>query len=348
MDGSVQTATRSVGFWLAAVLVVAATIAPNATYYRFVDRNADIAFIFRDGLALADGGSPYTRILAGDMRTNDKYATYFPLFYGAAALTQLLGLRVYGEWLAFWRVVFAGFDLAIALLLLTVVWRRGLAAFAIFAALFWAWNRWTLFEILVAQIDFIPIFFLLLALVLLERRSDAAMLLLGVSLATKQIAIFLVPLFLVHAWRHAIPELRVRAVVRALLLIGAVPLALSLPFLWAEPEAYLRSILFSATRLPRSHFGAPSIDEVAGLVGLPAKLPMLALMAVVYAYALRGRIGMSMASLLVMSVFVDFNSVLYTHYPCWVVPLLVLAACDAMAPAAAVVNDVHRPRTPSP
>lgn len=75
---------------------------------------------------------------------------------------------------------------------------------------------------------------------------------------------------------------------------------------------------------------------------------MLALMGIVYGYALGGRLGMSMASLLVMSVFVDFNSVLYTHYPWWVVPLLVLAACDTMAPATAAVNDVHRPRTPSP
>jgi uncharacterized membrane protein len=326
---------RSVAFWIAVVVVVAATVAANAAFIGYVDRNADIAFIFRDTLALADGGSPYARILAGDMRTNEKYVTYFPLFLWASALTQWLGLRVYGEWLVFWRIVFAAFDVAIALLLLVHVWRRGLALFAVFAALFWTWNRWVLFEAMIAQIDFIPIFFLLLSLVLLPRRRDAALLLFGVSLATKQIAIFLVPLFLAYAWRQAAPELRVRATLRALALIALVPLLVSLPFLIGEPEAFLRSILFAATRLPRSHFGAPSIDEVAGLVGLPAKIPMLGLMAIVYVYALRGRIGMALGSLLVMSVFVDFNSVLYTHYPCWVVPLLVLAACDAMTPPAA-------------
>jgi uncharacterized membrane protein len=334
---------RSIPFWIAVAIVVVATVATNRAYFGYVDRNADIAFIFRDTLTLADGGSPYTRILAGDMRTNDKYSTYFPLFYYASALTQRLGLRVYGEWLAFWRVVFAGFDIAIALLLLVTVWRRGLAWLAVFAALFWTLNRWVLFEIMVAQIDFIPIFFLLAALVLLERRSDAAALLFGVSLATKQIAIFLVPLFLAYAWRQAAPELRVRATLRALALIAAVPLLVSLPFLVTEPDAYVRSILFSATRLPRSHFGAPSIDEAMGLVGLPAKIPMLGLMAIVYVYALRGRIGMALACLLVMSVFVDFNSVLYTHYPCWVVPLLVLAACDAMAPPVRVEPAVARP-----
>ena len=326
---------RGVAFWLAVVAVVGATVAANAAFFRYVDRNADIWFIYQDGLAIADGKSPYARILDGDMRTNQKYATYFPLFYQASALTQRLGLRVYGEWLAFWRIVFAGFDVAIALLLLTTVWRRGLPAFALFAAFFWTWNRWVLFEIQIAQIDFIPIFFLLLALVLLERRGDTAMVLFGVSLAAKQIAIFLVPIFLAHAFRAAPAAGRTRATLRALALIGVVPLVVSLPYLLGEPEAYLRSILFSATRLPRSHFGAPSIDEVAGLVGLPAKLPMLALMAVLWVYALRGRIGTSLAALLVMAVFVDFNSVLYTHYPCWVVPLLVLVARDAMAPARA-------------
>jgi uncharacterized membrane protein len=77
-----------------------------------------------------------------------------------------------------------------------------------------------LFEIQIAQIDFIPIFFLLLALVLLERRSAAAMVLFGVSLAAKQIAIFLVPLFLAHAVRAAPAAGRTRAIPRALALIG--------------------------------------------------------------------------------------------------------------------------------
>ena len=69
---------------------------------------------------------------------------------------------------------------------------------------------------------------------------------------------------------------------------------------------------------------------------------MLGLMAIVYVYALRGRIGTSMAALLVMSVFVDFNSVLYTHYPCWVVPLLLLAASDHLAEDRARATQVPR------
>lgn len=324
-------ALHAVAFYVLAALVGAATIATSAVYHDTVDRNADVYFIFTDSLALTEGGSPYARILGGDMRTNKKYATYLPLFYQAAAFTQWLGLTVYAEWLAFWRLVFAAFDVAIALLLFTVAWRRGLALFAVFAGLFWAWNRWTVFEVLVAQIDFIPIFLLLLSLLLLERRTTLALLLFGLSLAVKQIAVFLLPLYLAHVWRASPDGGRMRATLRALALILALPLVVSLPFLIGEPEAFLRSILFSATRLPRSHFGAPSIDAAFGLVGLPAKLPMLGLMAIVYVLALRGRIGLTFAALLVMSAFVDFNSVLYTHYPVWVVPLLLLAACDHLA-----------------
>lgn len=108
-----QPLTRSVAFWLAALLVVAATLLANVTYYRFVDRN----------------------------RTSRSSSATVWRSRTAAARTR-----------ACCRATCAPTTIAIALLLLSVVWRRGLAAFAIFAALFWAWNRWTLFEILVAQI----------------------------------------------------------------------------------------------------------------------------------------------------------------------------------------------------
>lgn len=322
---------RDALFYALAAMVVAATILANAVHFRTADRNADSFFIFQDGLSIADGQNPYARILGGDMRTNEKYPTYFPLFYLASAATQWFGLRLFTDWLAFWRVVFAAFDVAIALLLFAVPWRRGLRLFALFAALFWTWNRWTLFEILVAQIDFIPIFFLLVSMLLLERRTLLALVLFGTSLAAKQIGIFLLPLYLTWVWRRSPHSDRVRRTLIACGAIAVVPVLVSLPFLFWGAEAYARSILFSATRLPRSHFGAESFDATLGLVGLPAKLPMLGLMAIVYVHSLWGRVTLPMAALLVMSVFVDFNSVLYTHYPCWIVPLLVLVACDHIA-----------------
>jgi hypothetical protein len=62
---------------------------------------------------------------------------------------------------------------------------------------------------------------------------------------------------------------------------------------------------------------------------------MLALQAMVYAAALRGAIGRYTAVLLSLSLFVDLNTVLYVHYPCWIVPFVPLVACDRVDALAA-------------
>ena len=54
-------ATRTVGFYGLGALVAAAAVASNVAFLAYADRNADIYFIFQDGLAIADGRNPYAR-----------------------------------------------------------------------------------------------------------------------------------------------------------------------------------------------------------------------------------------------------------------------------------------------
>jgi hypothetical protein len=83
------------------------------------------------------------------------------------------------------------------------------------------------------------------------------------------------------------------------------------------------SVLFSATRLPGGHInGADSIDSVLGFVGLGAKLPMFALMGLVYLMAWQNKIGRFTACLLVFLTFFCFNSVLFKQYIVWFVPFV--------------------------
>jgi len=65
-----------------------------------------------------------------------------------------------------------------------------------------------------------------------------------------------------------------------------------------------------------------------GFVGIEAKIPMLIMMALVYLIKFRRQISMNIASLLVMIIFTDFNSVLFNQYMCWIVPLIPIALCD--------------------
>ncbi len=209
-------------------------------------RQEDIYYTFLDGQRLLQGENPYSRILTGNMRENEKYSTYLPIFYGLSWLVQRLGLADFPSWLSFWRVIFLLFNLLIALLLFWIVlgvpadWDSPIlsgpwVALAAFSALFWLFNRWTLHVAQTADIDFVPLFLLLLSLYLFPRHKLISLLLLGLSLGIKQIGIFLVPLYLIWAWQTA-GEHRLRAVFGAALTIATIPLLVSLPFLGMECE----------------------------------------------------------------------------------------------------------------
>ena len=292
----------------------------------------DIYFVWRDGSRLAVGENPYESILSGNMQENRKYPTYLPLYYVLAAGAYRLGVTEYGDWMRLWRPLVLASHLGIAVLLLVACWRAGHPVLGMFAALFWGLNRWTLFVVKVAHVDFPPLLCLLGSLLLFETRRRTSLLLFGLSLALKQIAVFVTPLYLVWAWRDTREaEARLPQTARTAGWIALVPGLASLPFLVWNAEAFVRSVLFSVTRNPDSHVSAASLDDKVGLVGLFGRLPMLALMGLVRVAAARGEIGRYLAVLLLLAVFVDFNSVLFLQYMVWLTPFLVLAALDRRA-----------------
>ena len=291
-------------------------------------KGEDIYYIWGEGQRILGGENPYARVLEGNMRDNDKYATYLPLFYELAALTQLAGLRDYQPWIAFWRLIFLLFDLGIAVVIFAALYRRRLLLAALFGAAFWLFNRWTLHVVQVAHMDFVALFLLVLSLELLDRHWIVSLLLFGASLAIKQIGVFMVPLYLLWTWQAANRDTAVKRTLIAVAAIVAIPLLASLPFLIWNAEGLIKSVLFSATRLPADHFGAPSIDGHMGWIGIPAKLPTLALMVLAYLIAWRKQAGRYISTLFVMVAFADFNSVLFRQYLVWVVPFIPLVLCD--------------------
>src|SRR5687768_7823003 len=51
----------------------------------------DIYYIWLEGKRIINGENPYGRVLTGNMRNNDKYATLFPIAYLLSALIQKIG-----------------------------------------------------------------------------------------------------------------------------------------------------------------------------------------------------------------------------------------------------------------
>jgi uncharacterized membrane protein len=296
------------------------------------ERGQDIYFVWRDGTRLATGQNPYESILGGNMRENRKYPTYLPLYYVLVAGAHHLGITEYRSWMRLWRAVVLVSHVVIALLLLVACWRTGHPVLGVFAGLFWGFNRWTLYVVGVAHVDFPAILCLLGSLLLFDTRRRTSLLLFGLSLALKQIAVFVTPLYLIWTWRETRPpEARLPATARAAGWIALVPGMVSLPFLLWNAEAFLRSVLFSATRDPESHITALSVPGKIGVTGLPGRLPMLILMGLVLWAAARGEVGRYLAVLLLLVTFVDFNAVFYLQYMAWLVPFLVLAALDRRA-----------------
>jgi len=318
------------GHLLVLLIILLVSVLVNINLWDFsTPAEEDIYSTYIEGDRLLRGVNPYERVLDGDMRVNRKYATYFPIFYYLSWWSQAAGLREFTAWLSFWRVVFLTFNLLIAVLLFYLPDRKGIVVMAIFAALFWSFNRWTLHVARTFDLDFPPIFFMLLSLYLFKRNRLASYLLLGLSLGIKQMGIFLVPLYLVWTWQVSGSQAR-RNLIVAILAISSIPLITSLPFMGWNLAGFLKSITFSASRDPAAVFEAYSLDALLGVAGFYSKILMLALMGLAYWLVWTGKIGRYLAALLVMAVFVYFNSVLFTSYMVWIVPLILLTAYQTL------------------
>lgn len=328
-------------FWLVFLLLAAIGLLLHAHFWLIPAdqiQNEDMYYIWLEGKRIAIGENPYARVLAGNLRDNDKYATYFPVVYLCSALAYKLGIQNYRDWLYLWRPVSFACHMGIVGLTLGYFQRRGLWFMGIAAASILLLGRWSIYIVRVHHLEFAAIFCLLLSLVLLQTRTKLALLLFGVSLGIKQIAIFLLPLYLIWLWRaYAGKQRGIQEFTVGVVLVLVVPCVTSLPFVFWNAEGFFKSVLFSATRLANSHIDrAPSLDAIFAkdypwLVGLRAKLPMLVIMGLLYLSLLTEKVGIFLASTMVMATFVYFNSVLFLQYFIWPLSLVPFALVEKKA-----------------
>ena len=316
---------------IAAVVIALIAVRVHLRFWSLETVGSDTYYSWVEGRRILDGRNPYERILHGSMDENNKYATYFPLFYEASALVQKMGVRQYQPWIDFWRRIFLACNLAVGFALCVFLFSKRTWALALLAVPFWYFNRWTLSASASVALDFIPILLMILSLGLFDKYRKTSLLLFSLSLAIKQIAIFLTPLYLI--WEYQQTRSIKKTVIAGLWIIS-IPLLASIPFLFWNAEGFIKSIAFSATRIPLTHFAADSFDSVLNLRGLPARIPFLLMLGAAYFAAWQRSVNRYGAAMLVMAIFIGFNSVLFQHYPTWLMPLLPLAVGEWMDSAA--------------
>lgn len=307
---------------LAVIVFVFLAIQVNVSFWSIDTVGSDTYYAWVEGKRILEQKNPYARILDGNMQENNKYATYFPLFYEAGAVVQYLGLQHYNDWIGFWRYIFLITNILTGITLFITIYSQKTWLLALSAMLFWYFNRWTLFASSMPAIDMIPIFLLVLSLVIFERYRITSLLLFSFSLAIKQIAIFLAPLFLIWEYQRT-GSLKKTCI--AGLWILSIPLFSSLPFLIWEAEGFIKSVVFSATRDALSHFGANSIDIIVNWSGLSARLPFLLMLCLAYFAMWKNTLGLYGSAMFAMTIFIAFNSILFQHYPVWLMCLIPLA-----------------------
>ncbi len=320
---------------IAAIIIVIGLIfladLVNSTIPKDDPTHEDIYYHFLEGERLVNGINPYERILGGDTRTNQKYPTYFPLFYEIAFLSQKMGLSNFESWIHLFQKFFIWFEYLIALLLFAVMAAKNFEWGGVIAAGFWLFNRWTLYIITSINFDFIPILFMLLGFVLFPRRKWLAMVFFSISLALKQIGIFVAPLFVI--WTFIAEDNFVKGIKQAVkcgFVIASVPFISSIPFLFWSLTGFIQSIAFSAARLADTHINlkADSVDFMMGWVGLPARIPMLILLLAIYWMAAKGIGKRYLPAVLIFIIFISFNAVLYNQYFTWLIALIPLLILD--------------------
>ena len=233
----------------------------------------DIYYTFLEGQKLLHGENPYVRVVTGEINENIEYATYLPIFYYFSFGLQKIGFTDFIQWSSIWRFFSLFFNLLIASMLFLIPYNQKYSILAAFSALFWLFNRWNLHVSLSADIDFFAIFFLILSLAFFSHRlKKLSLLSLGFSIGIKQMAIFLVPLYMIWDWRVE----RVRAIRPWLInkgLIVIVPIVASLPFMISNWKGYFKSLLVSIVRSDIALM--PSLDRLIGWSGISARIPLL-------------------------------------------------------------------------
>lgn len=316
---------KSPWFIVPAIAIVFIGILANKSGVGNTDDAEDLFFLFSDSKTVAEGGNPYLRTADGNMHDNEKYTTYFPLFFLTNAVLIKAGFSDYYKWQVIWQVVMLISLFATAFLVFHMIRKKANWQVALLAVLFILFNRWTLYVTLISQIDFTAILFLILSFFYLDSSFKKSLLFFGLSLAFKQMAIFLAPLYLIWAWQKNPSS---KYLWQSTFWAGIIPFVTSLPFLIWDAKSYLMSILFSATRGQATHMDASALNFHLKMGGLVGKLPMLLLMAFIFYLTAKNKIGRFTSAFLVMTIFMTFNAVLLNQYLAWTAVLLPLVFID--------------------
>lgn len=282
----------------------------------------DIAMYLHRGQQIAAGTNPYACVLEKGACIG--YPAHTPGMYLIASGFVFFGVHDLASWAAAWRPFAIATWLIIGIVLLAHITRRGQIALAVAALGFWLFNRWSLDVLRIAHTDFLGVLFLLLAVLFVEKRQKTAALMFGISLAIKQVAILVLPLFLMYLWRNNSQSFKKLAMLAGLVIL--VPLLTLAPFLIDNAPATITGLLNPLARPAQQVHGfASSFAQFVDITNISKVFLMTYLIGIIYIAAYKKSISLVGGMLMIFAIMISFTDVLYNQYIVWLLPFIPLA-----------------------
>ena len=284
----------------------------NQTNLQKTYSGTDIAAIWKEGSRICNFENPYSRITAGKKY---KPPTYFPgFYYFSCVLDKITGGQGKAATLKLWSYINTSIYLLIGLFFYLIFIQAGNPLLALIISIIWFFGRWSFHTLASLQTNFIAIAPLLLSIYFLPKKQNLSFLLFGISLAFKQIAVFLLPLFLIYN----LSKPCLKTISKRLLLILIIPFLITLPFLLDDFQGVLQSLLYSSGRASAVPAEGRAIDP-----GLRSLVMLLSFALIYYAYYKR-QLGFAMSAMLIMLTFAGLHKVFFTQYYLWVLSIILI------------------------
>lgn len=273
----------------------------------------DIYFSWEEGLRIAKGINPYERIIGSDLRVNDKYPTYLPLFYVFAAFLNKIGLQTFDSFLNIWRIINFLSHTTIIFLIFRLFNSKKLFVQGVFACTVIGFSNISLHIIKIQHLEFFSIAFLLLSISFIRERPSLSGILMGISILIKHFSILFLPFLMLNLYSSKPNKEKKLFLQFSKNLIITISIFL-IPFLIWNPIGFISSIGFSITRATT----IPLLDDAYKILYLIIYLGLILIARKITTIPFQ-------LSFLAIFLFNEFNPTVFRQYYFWVLIMGILA-----------------------
>jgi len=301
--------------------------------------NGDVHRGFHRGIDVWAGVNSYESFNPDNMLTQEKVPGFFPLYFYFMAFLVYLADYSFVKFIDILRVFTFIFYIVLGFLVYFNLRRFGIIL-AFISVVFFMFNRWTLFDVISLKQESYVLLLLLISLLVLEKNKYLAFFLFGVATGIKHLTILIFPIYLLYAYRDIVLT-NIFERIKKLIILSSIflsPVVLpSISYFYDNPEKFVNSIFFNATREPESVFVSNYIvgldrtlilynqDLMTDFLLTLPRLPLLSVLVLINILLVKNKLDKWSYAFLTYFAFVSFNPVLFGQYMVWFLLFLSLS-----------------------